>query len=85
MSKARLAALPARGVVLAVVLGGLALLFGTLSSAAPAGAARAASPAYPNSIAVIGHSFATGEGVSGPRAFRVRSSWVTGDTNSSLS
>jgi hypothetical protein len=66
--------------VLAACLGGLALLFGTLSSATPAVAARAASPAYPNSIAVIGHSFATGEGVSGPRAFRVRNSWITGDT-----
>ena len=30
---------------------------------------------------MIGHSFATGEGVSGPRAFRVRNSWVTGDTS----
>ena len=55
-------------------------LLGFSASAAPAGAARAASPAYPDSIAVVGHSFATGEGVSGPRAFRVRNSWITGDT-----
>jgi hypothetical protein len=51
------------------------------ASAAPALAVDAASPAYPDSIAVIGHSFATGEGVAGPRAFRVRNSWVTGDTS----
>jgi hypothetical protein len=50
------------------------------ASAAPAVERRAASLSYPSSIAVIGHSGATGEGVSGPRAFRVRNSWVTGDT-----
>ena len=56
-------------------------LLGLSASAAPAVGVRAAAPAYPNSIAVIGHSFATGEGVSGPRAFRVRNSWITGDTS----
>ena len=58
-----------------------AALLGLLAgaSAAPAGGVRAAAPAYPDSIAVIGHSFATGEGVSGPRAFRLRNSWITGD------
>lgn len=56
-------------------------LLGISASAAPAVGVRAASPAYPDSIAVIGHSFATGEGVAGPRAFRVRNSWVTGDTS----
>ncbi len=56
-------------------------LLGLSASAAPAVAVRAAAPAYPDSIAVIGHSFATGEGVSGPRAVRVRSSWVTGDSS----
>ena len=55
-------------------------LLGLAASAAPAVGERAASPAYPDSIAVIGHSFATGEGVSGPRAFRIRNSWITGDT-----
>jgi hypothetical protein len=49
-------------------------------SAAPAVVTHTAAPAYPDSIAAIGHSFATGEGVSGPRAFRVRNSWITGDT-----
>ncbi len=56
-------------------------LLGFSASAAPAVGVRAASPAYPSSIAVIGHSFATGEGVSGPRAFRLRNSWITGDTS----
>jgi len=82
MSNLRLAAQAAaprcRSFVLAAGVG-LALLCATLSSATPAGAAPAATPAYPNSIAVIGHSFATGEGVTGPRAVRIRSSWVTGD------
>ena len=55
-------------------------LLGLFASAAPAVGERAASPAYPDSIAVVGHSFATGEGVSGPRAFRIRNSWITGDT-----
>jgi len=59
---------------------GLALLCATLSSATPAAAAHAATPAYPNSIAVIGHSFATGEGVSGRRADWAHHSWVTGDS-----
>ena len=54
-------------------------LLGLSPSAAPAVGVRAASPAYPDSIAAIGHSFATGEGVTGPRAFRIRNSWVTGD------
>ncbi len=75
---AQAAAPRCRSFVLAAGVG-LALLCATLSSATPAGAARAASPAYPDSIAVIGHSYATGEGVLGPRAVRVRSSWVTGD------
>ena len=56
-----------------------AVLLGMSPSAAPAGGVRTVAPAYPNSIAVIGHSGATGEGVSGLRAFRVRNSWVTGD------
>ncbi len=83
MSNLRLAAQAAaprcRSFVLAAGVG-LALLCATLSSAAPVGAARAASPAYPNSIAVIGHSFATGEGVSGRRADWAHHSWVTGDS-----
>ena len=54
-------------------------LFGLSAGAAPAVGVRAAAPAYPDSIAVIGHSFATGEGVSGHRAFRLRNSWITGD------
>jgi hypothetical protein len=54
-------------------------LLGVLAGAAPARDVRAAAAAYPNSIAVIGHSFATGEGVRGPRAFRIRNSWITGD------
>jgi len=57
-------------------------LLGLSASAAPAVGTRTAAPAYPASIAVIGHSFATGEGVSGPRAFRLRNSWITGDTSS---
>ena len=57
----------------------MAALLGLSGSAASALGVRAATPAYPNSIAVIGHSFATGEGVSGPRAFRIRNSWITGD------
>ena len=57
------------------------VVLGLSASAAPAVAVRAAAPAYPDSIAVIGHSFATGEGVSGPRAVRVRNSWVTGDSS----
>jgi len=56
-------------------------LLGLSASAAPAVGTRTAAPAYPASIAVIGHSFATGEGVSGPRAFRLRNSWITGDTS----
>jgi len=56
------------------------VVLGLSASAAPAVGVGAASPAYPDSIAVIGHSFATGEGVTGPRAFRLRNSWVTGDT-----
>jgi hypothetical protein len=56
-----------------------AALVGVLAGSAPAGDVRAAAPAYPNSIAAIGHSFAIGEGVSGPRAFRLRNSWITGD------
>jgi hypothetical protein len=56
-----------------------AVLLGVAPSAAPAGAAHTNAPTYPDSIAVIGHSFATGEGVSGPRAFRIRHSWITGD------
>ncbi len=55
-------------------------LLGLSASAAPAVGTRTAAPAYPASIAVIGHSMATGEGVSGPRAFRLRNSWITGDT-----
>jgi hypothetical protein len=51
---------------------------GMAPSAGPA-VGRTVAPAYPDSIAVIGHSFATGEGVSGPRAFRIRNSWITGD------
>ncbi len=83
MSNLRLAAQSAaprcRSFVLAAGVG-LALLCATLSSATPAGAAPAATPAYPNSIAVIGHSFATGEGVSGRRADWAPNSWVTGDS-----
>jgi hypothetical protein len=56
-----------------------AALLGVLAGAAPAGGVRAAAPAYPDSIAVIGHSMAMGEGVSGPRSFRIRNSWITGD------
>ena len=56
-----------------------AVLIGTSPSVAPAVGVRTVAPAYPDSIAVIGHSFATGEGVTGPRAFRARNSWVTGD------
>jgi hypothetical protein len=54
-------------------------MVGLSASAAPAVGTQIAAPAYPDSIAVIGHSFATGEGVSGPRAFRIRNSWITGD------
>ena len=56
-----------------------AVLLGMSPSAGPAGGVRTVAPAYPSSIAVIGHSFATGEGVAGPRAFRLRNSWITGD------
>jgi hypothetical protein len=55
--------------------------FTVSAGAAPAVGTRTAAPTYPDSIAVIGHSFATGEGVTGPRAFRVRNSWITGDTS----
>ena len=37
-----------------------AVLLGTSPSAAPAVGVRTVAPAYPNSIAVIGHSGATG-------------------------
>ena len=82
MSNLRLAAFAAarrrRSLVLAAGMG-LALLCSSLSSATPAGAAPPASAAYPNSIAVIGHSGATGSGVRGPRSNWAHSSWVTGD------
>jgi hypothetical protein len=55
-------------------------LLGLSPSAAPGVGVRAASPAYPSSIAVIGHSAATGEGVSGRRADWAHKSWVTGDS-----
>ena len=57
-----------------------AVLLGLSASAAPAVGVRAASPAYPDSIAVIGHSGATGSGVAGPRSNWAHSSWVTGDS-----
>jgi len=56
----------------------MAALLELSASAAPARGVGA--PAYPNSIAVIGHSFATGEGVSGRRADWAYHSWVTGDS-----
>jgi hypothetical protein len=56
-------------------------LLGFSASAAPAVGVGAAAPAYPDSIAVIGHSGATGEGVSGRRADWVLNSWVTGDSS----
>lgn len=83
MSNLRLAAQTAarRRQSLAPAVGvGLAFLCATLSSATPAVAARAAAPAYPDSIAVIGHSGATGSGVAGPRSNWAHSSWVTGDS-----
>ena len=76
---AQAAARRRRSLVLAAGVG-LALLCATLSSATPAVAARAASPRYPNSIAVIGHSGANGSGVAGPRSNWAHSSWVTGDS-----
>ena len=43
-------------------------------------AASTAVPGYPSSIAVIGHSDATGVGVAGPRSNWAHSAWVTGDS-----
>ena len=83
MSNLRLAAQAAgrrrRSIALAASVG-LSILCATLSSATPAVAARAASPAYPNAIAAIGHSNTNGSGVAGPRTNWVHSSWVTGDS-----
>jgi hypothetical protein len=56
------------------------VLLGMSPSAAPAVGVRTVAPAYPSSIAVIGHSGATGSGVAGPRSNWVHSSWVTGDS-----
>lgn len=70
-----------RPTTIAVLIFAAVALLGISAGAAPAVGVSAAAPAYPNSIAVIGHSFATGEGVTGPRAFRIRNSWVTGDTS----
>ena len=60
---------------------GLAFLFAVSVAAVRGGAetTHASAATWPSSLAVIGHSFATGEGVSGPRAFRIRNSWITGD------
>ena len=56
-----------------------AVLLGMSPSAAPAVGVRTAAPAYPNSIAAIGHSDTNGSGVRGPRTNWPHSSWVTGD------
>ena len=68
-----------RPTTIAVLIFATVVLLGISAGAAPATGVRAAAPAYPDSIVVIGHSYATGEGVTGPRAFRLRNSWVTGD------
>ena len=69
---------------LALTLSGTlaALAIGAVARDANATAprARTAVPGYPSSIAVIGHSGATGSGVAGPRSNWVHSSWVTGDS-----
>lgn len=57
-----------------------AVLLGTSPSAAPAVGVRTVAPAYPNSIAAIGHSDTNGSGVKGPRTNWPHSSWVTGDS-----
>ena len=57
-----------------------AVLLGISPSAAPAVGVRTAAPAYPNSIAAIGHSDTNGSGVKGPRTNWPHSSWVTGDS-----
>lgn len=57
----------------------IAVLLGMSPRAAPAVGVRTAAPAYPNSIAAIGHSDTNGSGVKGPRTNWPHSSWVTGD------
>ena len=57
-----------------------AVLLGMSPSAAPAVGVRTVAPAYPNSIAAIGHSDTNGSGVRGPRTNWPHSSWVTGDS-----
>lgn len=68
---------------LALTLSGIlaALAVGAVAhdASATAPGAPAAVPGYPSSIAVIGHSGATGSGVAGPRSNWAHSSWVTGD------
>ena len=64
----------------ATVTFAVAALLGVRAGAAPAGELRTAAPAYPDSIAVIGHSFATGEGVSGPATDeRTSRAWMAMD------
>ena len=67
-----------RLMIIATLSFSMAALLELSASAAPARGVGA--PAYPNSIAVIGHSFATGESVSGRRADWAHHSWVTGDS-----
>ena len=55
-------------------------LLGLAASATPAVGVRTAAPAYPNSIAAIGHSGTNGSGVKGPRTNWLHNSWVTGDS-----
>jgi GDSL-like Lipase/Acylhydrolase len=77
-----LSGLTLRRLTIGATLGLATVAFlGLSASATPAGGVRTAAPVYPNSIAVIGHSFATGEGVSGRRADWAHNSWVTGDTS----
>jgi hypothetical protein len=68
-------ALTLSGILAALAVGAIAH-----DANASAAGARTAVPGYPNSIAVIGHSGATGSGVKGPRTNWAHSSWVTGDS-----